>query len=133
MNDFLSKHQFGFLPHRSTVMQLIYVADTWMTALDRQKQPSAVFMDFKEALDRVWHIGLLHKLAMIGVAPSSVYWISDILTKRTISVRVGSTMSPQHIISAGVPQGSHLGPILFLVFKKRPSVTRPFANISICR
>ena len=52
-NDLLSKHQFGFLPHRSTVLQLIYVADTWMTALDRGKQPSAVFMDFKKAFDRV--------------------------------------------------------------------------------
>ena len=115
-NDLLSKHQFGFLPHRSTVMQLIYVADTWMTAVDRGKQPSAVFMDFKKAFDRVWHTGLLHKLAKIGVAPPSLSWISDFLTKRTISVRVGSTLSPQHTISAGVPQGSHLGPVLFLVF-----------------
>ena len=73
-------------------------------------------MDFKKAFDRVWHTGLLHKLAMIGVAPPSVSWISDFLTKRTISVRVGSTLSPQHTISAGVPQGSHLGPVLFLVF-----------------
>ena len=83
-NHLLSKHQFGFLPHRSTVMQLIYVADTWTTALDRGKQPSAVFMDFKKAFDRVWHTGLLHKLAMIGVAPPSVSWIADFLTKRTI-------------------------------------------------
>ena len=73
-------------------------------------------MDFKKAFDRVWHTGLLYKLAMIGVAPPSVSWISDFLTKRTISVRVGSTLSPQHTISAGVPQGSHLGPVLFLVF-----------------
>ena len=115
-NDLLRKHQFGFLPHRSTVLQLIYVADAWVTALDRGKQPSTVFMDFKRAFDRVWHTGLLHKLAMIGVAPSSVSWISDVLTKRTTSVRVGCTLSPQHTISAGVSQGSNLGPVLFLVF-----------------
>ena len=127
-------HQFGFLPHRSTVMQLIYVADAWMTGLDRRKQPAAVFTDFKKVFDRVWHTGLLRKPSMIGVALSSVSWISDYLKKRTVSVHVGSTLSPQHTISAGVPQGLYLGPVLFLVFiNDLPSHVHLHANRTVCR
>ena len=84
--------------------------------LDNGNQMSAIFMDFQKAFDRVWHTGLVHKLRTLGVQPNSVSWLSSFLTDRTIAVRVGSCLSSQHTISAGVPQGSHLGPILFLVF-----------------
>ena len=78
---------------------------------------TAVFMDFWKAFDKVWHRGLLYKLTTAGVSLSSVSWFSDYLSSRTIAVRVGtSTISPKQPISAGVPQGSHLGTILFLVF-----------------
>ena len=89
-NHLLNKHQFGFLPRRSTVTQLAYVVDTWLRDLDNGNQISPIFIDFQKAFDRVWLTGLVHKLRTLGVLPNSVSWISSFLTNRTIAVRVGS-------------------------------------------
>ncbi len=112
----LNQHQFGFMPNRSTVTQLVFVVDKWIRALDNSHATVAVFMDFMKAFDRVWHRGLLHKLATLGVLPESLGWLRSYLRDRQLSVRVGTVLSEPHSINAGVPQGSHLGPVLFLVF-----------------
>ena len=112
----LSNHQFGFLPKRSTVTQLVYIVDRWTKALDSGRQTYAVFMDFMKAFDRVWHPGLLFKLQSCGVSLSALTWFRSYLSHRSFSVRLGSVFSQPYQASAGVPQGSHLGPILFLVF-----------------
>ena len=70
------------------------------------------------AFDRVWHSGLLYKLSTLGVSEWSVKWLTSYLSERQISVRVRSTMSEYKTISCGVPQGSHLCPVLFIVFIK---------------
>ena len=106
-NKLISDHQFGFLPHRSATTQLIYIVDRWLKAIERKSGTAAVFMDFTKAFDKVWHSGLLFKLATLGVQKDSIEWIKDYLSCRYISVRVGSTLSDPHGISAGVPQGSH--------------------------
>ena len=84
--------------------------------LDSGYPTVAVFMDFMKAFNRVWHAGLLHKLAAAGLTTPSIAWLTSYLSTRTITVTVGSTQSKEHSITAGVPQGSHLGPVLFLVF-----------------
>ena len=71
---------------------------------------------FRKAFDRVWHPGLLYQLSTLGISEWSVKWLTSYLSERQISVRVGSTMSEYKTISCGVPQGSHLGPVLFIVF-----------------
>ena len=77
---------------------------------------SAIFINFTKAFDCVWHSDLFHKIAASGVSTSSTDWLRSYPDNRLIRVRVGSTLSAEKSISAGVSQGSHLGPILFIVF-----------------
>ena len=112
----ISPHQFGFMPQKSTTLQLLYLTDRWFRALERGKNITAVFLDFRKAFDRVWHPGLLYQLSTLGISEWSVKWLTSYLSERQVSVRVGSTMSEYKTISCGVPQGSHLGPVLFIVF-----------------
>ena len=80
------------------------------------KTAMSMFMDFMKAFDKVWHQGLIYKLAQMDVGRSALNWLRNYLSNRSISVHVGSLSSAKHSVTAGVPQGSHLGPVLFLCF-----------------
>ena len=93
-----------------------YTYHTFCEAVDRGKEVRAVFCDISKAFDRVWHRGLLHKLSGIGCSDEALQWFSSYLTGRKQHIVVGGQASEWDPVEAGVPQGSILRPLLFLIY-----------------
>ena len=114
--NLLSSLQSGFIPGDSTVNQLTYLYNTFCQALDSGKEVRVVFCDISKAFDWVWHAGLLLKLEAAGVTGQVLEWFKSYLTNRKQRVVLPGAVSDWIFIHAGVPQGSILGPLLFLVY-----------------
>jgi len=115
-SDLFSPFQSGFMPKDSTVNQLTSLYHTICRALDEGKEDRAVFCDISKAFDRVWHKGLLFKLRQRGIDGRLLAWLRDYLCDRMQRVVVSDTTSDIVSITAGVYQGSTLGPLLFRVY-----------------
>ena len=115
-NNILTSMQSGFIPGDSTVNQLTFLYNTFCRALDDGKEVRVVFCDISKAFDRVWHAGLIHKLEAAGVSGRLLVWFKNYLSDRKQRVVLPGAYSDWTNIRAGVPQGSILGPLLFLVF-----------------
>ncbi len=112
----LTPYQSGFVKGDSTVNQLAYIYNDICKALDEGKEVRAVFCDISKAFDRVWHRGLLFKLSSLGICGSLHKWFSSYLSQRQQRVVCSNSSSQWISINAGVPQGSILGPLLFLIY-----------------
>ena len=104
-----------------------------ISGIDSGQFTCMVFCDVSKAFDRVWIKGLLFKLKQCGINGDVLKWIESYLTGRTQRVFVGSSLSQSQVTSAGVPQGSVLGPLFFLIFindiaDNLLSITRIFAD-----
>jgi hypothetical protein len=115
-NDLLSDRQFGFVKGRSTVLQLLHVVEKWTEMLDQGDQVDAIYMDFAKAFDKVPHKRLISKMSSYGISNQLLNWVTDFLSARNHRVRVNGSYSEEADVLSGIPQGSVLGPTLFILF-----------------
>ena len=114
--DLFSDFQYGFRSSQSTADLLTVVSDRIARAFNRSGTTPAVALDISKAFDRVWHAGLLHKLKSYGISGQTFGLISSFLSNRQLRVVLDGKSSQEYPVNAGVPQGSILGPTLFLIY-----------------
>lgn len=111
----IPNHQFGFRKSHATIDQIHRITNEIEKAFERKEVCSTVFLDVAQAFDKVWHEGLIFKLNTF-LPNSYVKLLSSYLSDRTFRVRNENEYSSLKDIKAGVPQGSILGPVLYLIY-----------------
>ena len=116
LHNIFIKNQFGFRKFHSSYMALMVMMNDISKALDDGDSVIGIFLDFSKAFDTVNHRILLDKLFHYGVRGNALNWFESYLSDRRQYVTYNDTKSSTKDVSCGVPQGSILGPLLFLMY-----------------
>ena len=115
-NNLLSENQSGFRPGDSTINQLLAITTEIYNSFETLNETRAVFLDMSKAFDKVWHEALIFKMRKNGINGNLLNSLTNYLTNRKQRVVLNGIESPWEDIDSGVPQGSVLGPLLFLIY-----------------
>ena len=117
-HNIISCNQHGFQAGKSCLTNLLHCMNDWTTSYDKQPKESTdiIYTDFQKALDSVQHKRLLYKLSVYGIQGKLLNWIKSFLTNRRQRVLLNGSPSDWEVVVSGVPQGTIMGPIFFLLF-----------------
>ena len=115
-NNLLSNRQFGFISGRSTTLQLLSFIEYCTDIMSSRGVTDTVYLDFAKAFDSVPHRRLLGKLSSYGIQGNLHKWIESFLVGRIQRVKVHGQLSSEETVLSGIPQGSVLGPLLFVIY-----------------
>jgi retron-type reverse transcriptase len=139
-NNILSNNQFGFRKSHSTLTAMLNVTNNWLLNIDKGLINGVLFLDLRKAFDTVDHEILLNKLKLYGVTDDALKWFVSYLNERYQICKINNVKSAKQLIQCGVPQGSNLGPLLFLIYindlpnclqHSKPSMFADDTNVSI--
>ena len=115
-NSLLNEKQFGFRPGRSTELALVHFTGDILSCFDEGMHAAALFLDLSKAFDSIDHAILIQKLTYYGILGVELSWFKSYLNGRMQYVSFGGAMSEQKDLNYSVPQGSILGPLLFILY-----------------
>ena len=129
-NNLFSDSQYGFRNKRSCVLQLLEVLDYWNKSVDEGKQVDTIYLDIRKAFDSISHRRLLQKLEAYGIEGEVLVWVRDFLKGRRQRVMLNGKSSDWMDVSSGVPQGSVLSPVLFIIYiNDMPDMLRKYCKM----